>query len=102
MVQEHPEHQQLTNNKEIKHEIICKYSSGFIQSTLIYITIFLCDSGIGKHLKIETLRFLCLNERNINTRRNLRSRFNLARKFATKRHYSPGIDLLVFHARSWS
>ena len=26
---------------------------------------FLCDSGIGKHLKGETLRFLGLNERNV-------------------------------------
>ena len=26
-------------------------SPGFIQSTIIYIPIFLCDSGIGKHFE---------------------------------------------------
>ena len=44
---------EIRQNKEIKHEIICELSSGFIQSTMIYIPIFLCGSGIGKHLKVS-------------------------------------------------
>ena len=47
---------EIQQNKDKSMKLFTNKSSGFIQSTIIYIPIFLCDSGIGKHLKEKVSR----------------------------------------------